>query len=301
MKNPSLQFYPADWQANKNLKRCSFHLRGIWVEVMWLMHDSDEYGILRWTLEDIANAVGCPVSDLQELANKNVMKGCDKDTFFPGYKDTFLQKDRSRKEVELIPPQQGPIWFSSRMVRDAYIRQERGKHGIQSQNNPNVPKKKDAEKDTLSTGEKDTFPISPTSSSTSSTSINNNSSKEELSSQRKKTEKVFEENSQEMILAKKLFDLIKKNNQFAKEPNFQKWASDFDLMLRVDQRPIEVSEFLIEWCQTDNFWKANILSAKTFREQFEKLFIKAKVLWEKAKKEQEKSIIPNFINPYAQK
>jgi len=29
--------------------------------------------------------------------------------------------------VALIPAQQGPIWFSARMVRDEYVRQIRGK------------------------------------------------------------------------------------------------------------------------------------------------------------------------------
>jgi hypothetical protein len=38
-KRPSFQFYPADWSANPNLKRCTFAEKGIWLEVMCLLHD----------------------------------------------------------------------------------------------------------------------------------------------------------------------------------------------------------------------------------------------------------------------
>ncbi len=170
---PSFQFYPADWQANKNLRRCSFRHRGIWLEVMCLMNDSDEYGILKWSPEDIASAVGCEISDLQVLIDKGILKGCDKDTLFTGYKATFSQRNKPPKEVILIQPQQGPLWYSSRMVRDEYKRNERAKSGYKSQENPNVPKKKDDKPE----AEKDTFSPSPSSSSTSSSSNNNKKKK----------------------------------------------------------------------------------------------------------------------------
>ena len=77
MKRPSFQFYPADWRANAKLRRCSHAERGIWLDVMCLMHDSDEYGVLRWPPQDIAQAVGCRVSDLRALREKQVLKGVD--------------------------------------------------------------------------------------------------------------------------------------------------------------------------------------------------------------------------------
>lgn len=125
MKRPSFQFYPGDWSSNPNLRRCTFAERGIWVEVMCLMHDQDEYGILRWPLKEIAGAVGCKVSDLQALMRKGVMKGDDK-----RLDDPFIYVPRSgRKDgepVTLIDTQDGPIWYSSRMVKDEYVRTIRG-------------------------------------------------------------------------------------------------------------------------------------------------------------------------------
>lgn len=128
MRRPSFQFYPGDWSANPNLRRCTFAERGIWVDVMCLMHDQDEYGVLRWPLKEIAGAVGCKVGDLQSLVRKGVMKGNDGHLGEP-----FVYVPRSgRKDgdpVILIDTQAGPIWYSSRMVKDEYVRTIRGDGG----------------------------------------------------------------------------------------------------------------------------------------------------------------------------
>lgn len=125
MRRPSFQFYPSDWRGNANLRRCSWAARGAWVEVMGLFHDSDEYGLLRWTLEEIAQALGCPIELLQELAKKGVMKGSDS-----GAVPQLIYTPKSGRQegppVVLVPAQTGPLWYSSRMVRDEHIRQERG-------------------------------------------------------------------------------------------------------------------------------------------------------------------------------
>lgn len=125
MRRPSFQFYPADWRNNANLRRCTWEARGVWVEVMGLMHDSDNYGVLRWPLKEIAQALGAPLKLVQELATKGVMKGRDK-----GVIEAFVYTPRSARKdgepVVLIASQEGPIWYSSRMVKDEYLRAVRG-------------------------------------------------------------------------------------------------------------------------------------------------------------------------------
>lgn len=92
---------------------------------MGLMHDSDCYGLLRWPLKEIAQAIGAPAKLLQELAFKGVLKGADS-----GQIEAFIYTPRSgRKDgdpVELVPSQQGPVWYSSRMVKDEHLRSVRG-------------------------------------------------------------------------------------------------------------------------------------------------------------------------------
>lgn len=124
MTRPSFQFYPADWRNNAKLRRCSWAARGAWMDVMGLLHDSDEYGILDWPLKEIAQAIGCPVSYLKELADKGVLKGADKgDVLALEY--TPRSGRQAGPTVTLIEARQGPFWYSSRMVRDEYVRQKK--------------------------------------------------------------------------------------------------------------------------------------------------------------------------------
>jgi hypothetical protein len=160
------------------------------------MHDSDEYGVLRWELPEIAQAIGCTVKDLQELRRYGILKGAEKDSISQSYKETFTQRNAPAIEVELIREQLGPIWYSSRMVKDEYLRLKRAVHGSESLKHPNVPQPKggypkrdeDSEKDTSSIEEMeyDEEPISqatetssypsPTSSSSLTSSLSLTSS-----------------------------------------------------------------------------------------------------------------------------
>lgn len=140
MKRPSFQFYPGDWTGNSNLRRCTHAEKGAWLDVMCLMHDQEEYGVLRWPLKEIAQAVGCPVSLLKSIAAKGVMKGDDKRV-----EEGFVYTPRSgRKDGEpitLVAPQDGPIWYSSRMVKDEYVRTIRGEGSRFGEGNDDAPKK----------------------------------------------------------------------------------------------------------------------------------------------------------------
>jgi hypothetical protein len=126
VRRPSFQFYPGDWTSNSNLRRCTHAEKGIWMDVMCLMHDQEDYGILRWPLTEIAVAVGCTVAALRKIAEKGIMKGADTGKQV----EPFLYAPRTgRKDGEPVPlvrAQMGPLWYSSRMVKDEYVRTIRG-------------------------------------------------------------------------------------------------------------------------------------------------------------------------------
>ncbi len=90
------------------------------------------------------------------------------------------------------------------------------------------------------------------------------------------TKDISDEFFQAKILAKKLFEKILINNPNFKytKPELEGWIKDFDLMLRRDNRDFEEAKELIDFCQDDNFWRANILSGAKFREKYDQLKLK---------------------------
>ena len=125
MSRPSFQFYPADWRSNAKLCRCSLAERGAWIGVLCLLHDADEYGILGWPLKDIATAAGVPLATLRALVSKGVLKGDDRRLATP-FTFTPYHARKAGPTATLIAAQPGPLWFSSRMVRDEYVRKTSG-------------------------------------------------------------------------------------------------------------------------------------------------------------------------------
>jgi hypothetical protein len=46
MKMPSMQFYPADWRKDPGVQALDYFERGVWFEMLCLMHESAERGVL---------------------------------------------------------------------------------------------------------------------------------------------------------------------------------------------------------------------------------------------------------------
>lgn len=86
----------------------------------------------------------------------------------------------------------------------------------------------------------------------------------------------FADDSTEMKAARYLFEKMRANNAGAKEPNWQAWARDIDLTLRVDHRDKDELRRVIDWCQADSFWLSNVLSPATLRKQYERLVMAMK-------------------------
>jgi len=121
---PYFPFYPADWANSSNLRRCSSSARGDWVDILCVLHDSDEYGIVRWPLKELARTAKVPMKSIKELVEKGVLKGsdssCEEYVFTPKHAGKF------GTPVTLVEKSEGPCWYSSRFVRDHYVRKKKG-------------------------------------------------------------------------------------------------------------------------------------------------------------------------------
>lgn len=72
---------------------------------------------------------------------------------------------------------------------------------------------------------------------------------------------------------------MKENDPKARVPKTENqmkhWYDAIDKLNRIDGRSWEEIRRVIDWCQADEFWKGNILSASTLRKQYPKLRARA--------------------------
>lgn len=82
-KNPAFQFYTKDWLTDPNLRSCSLKARGLMIDLMCLMHQSEKYGYLILNGKQIDQKVGAKLiqsppgtwsASYTELINKGVLR-----------------------------------------------------------------------------------------------------------------------------------------------------------------------------------------------------------------------------------
>lgn len=88
---------------------------------------------------------------------------------------------------------------------------------------------------------------------------------------KKETINIFSPDSPEMILSELLLQKILLHLPHFKNPNLQRWASQMDAILRIDGRDPPELKAVIEFAQSDPFWKTNILSVEKLRKQYDQL------------------------------
>jgi len=117
--NPWMKFYPADWRSDPMLRMCSIGARGLWMEMLCLMHEADPYGHL------VVNKK--PPSDMQ----LGLLTGVD-----PSTVRTLISE---LEEAGVFSRNRSGVIYSRRMVEDdkkAQTARKNGKFG----GNPNLCK-----------------------------------------------------------------------------------------------------------------------------------------------------------------
>ncbi|HJF54415.1 MAG TPA: hypothetical protein K8W06_04625 [Limosilactobacillus coleohominis] len=124
------------------------------------------------------------------------------------------------------------------------------------------------------------------------TKQNNISSSESPTPNEKKAEpeqkakREYDHQSEPYRLAKELKTGIMANNPDHRkitESQLQSWADDMRKMLELDKRSYSQVSNMISWCQRDDFWKTNILSASKLRKQYDQMRVRAMNEWQQQK------------------
>jgi hypothetical protein len=148
-KLPAIQFYPGDWRKDVGVQALSFHDRGVWFEILLLMHGSEQRGVL--TLN------GKAMTD-EALAR---VLGLDKQTLTTTLTNILDTGVASRNDSS------GAL-MSRRMVRDEDLRAVRAKCGKLG-GNPILKGRTTTEKDKQTGTSGDKQKATPSSSVSTST------------------------------------------------------------------------------------------------------------------------------------
>lgn len=113
---PAFQFYPNDWLGDMNLRMCSVGTRGVWIDLLCLMHKSKKYGFLVHKVDGKwANMSPKTIQKLTGMTTKRIIIGI---------------QELSKNDV--IKHDAHGLIYSKRMVKDhalRVIRKEVGKLG----------------------------------------------------------------------------------------------------------------------------------------------------------------------------
>ena len=109
MKRPAFMFYPGDWQRDIALRSCSLAARGLWIEMMCVMHQGEPYGHLGLngkTIDDaqLARMLGVEPGELTRLLKELEAAG-------------VFSRDATKRI------------YSRRMVKDEALREKRAAAG----------------------------------------------------------------------------------------------------------------------------------------------------------------------------
>lgn len=99
-RNPWMKFYPSDWRADPRLRICSLAARGLWMEMLSLMHEAEPYGHLLVsgispTDAQIGVLAGAPSDQIPELIGELESAGV-----FSRTKDRVIYSRRMTRDAK---------------------------------------------------------------------------------------------------------------------------------------------------------------------------------------------------------
>lgn len=225
MKLPAIQFYPGDWHKDQGVQALDLEHRGAWFEMLLMMHDSDERGVL------LVNGLPMP----EEVIARRLGLVNQK---FNQILTTLLSFGvASQRESD------GAI-YCRRMVKDENLRQIRTEAGKKG-GNPNLVNQKSKQKPTTRVKQ------NPTPSITSSITITDNNINDTVVSV-KSVPEMFEACRKiypgtKRGLETELSDLSKKYKAEFSPEFFRAIYNGILLKVRTNKKLEQAGQFVPEW------------------------------------------------------
>ena len=249
MDRPAFQFYPGDWRRDLALQSCSLRAKGLWIEMLCLMHDGDPGGHLAFNglnLEErLPRMVGGDVDEVEQSLGELEAAG------------VF-----SRTEDGVI--------FSRRMAKDSHISKVRSKSGKKGAAAKHFAKAK---------------PVANAVAKPQQTVADADADAETVAKEGAAKKKPAAVNGQAVRCSWDLLKAIttwKPDHRLASNDRTQdlnwvdKQAPHFDKLERLDKVSWDRIGKVLAWLPTDDFWPPNIQTGAKFRKQFDRLEAQSK-------------------------
>lgn len=105
-----------------DVRLCSNELKGILIQILIILDESNERGSIRWPLNKLANAVNATENQLEELISYGLLKGADIRETVPALIYAPKSCRKSGLIITVIAEQPGPLWYVPMLVIDEYKR-----------------------------------------------------------------------------------------------------------------------------------------------------------------------------------
>ena len=160
MKIPSFQFYPGDWRKDPGVQALDYFDRGVWLEILCLMHESEERGVLLLNGRPMPNEA---LARLLGLVNQNPTTQVNQN---PTRDLTTVLTTLLAYGVAHRREEDGAL-YNKRMMRDDKIRKVRTESGSKG-GNPRLLNQKSTKAVNQNPTTQDNQNPTPSSSSSSS-------------------------------------------------------------------------------------------------------------------------------------
>ena len=100
-KLPAFQFYPGDWLKDPELSMCNPATRGIWIDLLCAMHESDRSGVIVGTPDQISRLCRCSAVELT-MAIDEIRDTKTADITERDEKITIINRRMQRQHKELV-------------------------------------------------------------------------------------------------------------------------------------------------------------------------------------------------------
>lgn len=93
----------------------------LWQEIERLFRYADEYGLMRCSMRELASAAYRRTHELRPLKRKGLLRGADVGEIVEPFVLVPLDSGPDDESVTLIERQEGPLWYSRRLVVGKYM------------------------------------------------------------------------------------------------------------------------------------------------------------------------------------